>query len=379
MPDGLGSYPDLLASWDPELNEGFDPTALEDDSPHKAWWVCPDGHQWRASVANRALRRTNCPVCVDSAYQSTLSFETARRIVADSGPKHRWKVRVNERNWMEAFCRDPSDARKKEIPGYWWHKLIKQTGGDLAPIIGAEDIHALFRSEPRGLEIAAAACRALGVPSEHFFSALADVPSKDGDAPSVASSSAPSGPHRSRRPVKNRKARKEYSGPSAKPFPNLAASATVTFSDGVCVFRYDALGVRATVAPRGSSGVLEAPGSDLSGVYVLLGQPAPDRKTWAYAGKTATGFSQRMASHDSQKAEWNRAIMFTAARFDTPLLETELSWLEPRLIELLRKGKAVDCANRSRPKALLDDAQAAHLLPYLPVARAVIALCGVPL
>ncbi|MDT2009836.1 hypothetical protein FXW78_50045 [Rhodococcus opacus] len=53
--------PDLAAQWHPDLNTKT-PFGVTLNSHHKAWWICENGHPWRATVASRAAG-TGCPVC----------------------------------------------------------------------------------------------------------------------------------------------------------------------------------------------------------------------------------------------------------------------------------------------------------------------------
>lgn len=53
-------YPELAAQWHPTKNEL--PQATVAKSYGKAWWVCQEGHEWKALVDSRIAGR-GCPVC----------------------------------------------------------------------------------------------------------------------------------------------------------------------------------------------------------------------------------------------------------------------------------------------------------------------------
>ena len=55
----------LMAEWDWEKNNplGLSPNELVMGCGKKAWWKCASGHEWQASIANRAIRNTGCPYC----------------------------------------------------------------------------------------------------------------------------------------------------------------------------------------------------------------------------------------------------------------------------------------------------------------------------
>lgn len=58
--------PELIEEWDWEANdlEGWKPTEVRANQPIKARWTCKKcGHKWPASISNRAVGGTGCPVC----------------------------------------------------------------------------------------------------------------------------------------------------------------------------------------------------------------------------------------------------------------------------------------------------------------------------
>lgn len=54
--------PDLAAQWHPAHNSALTPQQVTAGSGKKAWWTCPKGHEWVATIADRAKGR-DCPVC----------------------------------------------------------------------------------------------------------------------------------------------------------------------------------------------------------------------------------------------------------------------------------------------------------------------------
>ncbi len=59
------THPELARQWHPALNGALEPRDVTYGAARKVWWLCPQGHAWRASVAARtnAKRPTGCPVC----------------------------------------------------------------------------------------------------------------------------------------------------------------------------------------------------------------------------------------------------------------------------------------------------------------------------
>jgi rubrerythrin len=59
--------PKLAAQWHPSRNTDRTAASVTAHSSHRAWWRCDDcGHEWQASVNNRA-RGAACPVCALTA------------------------------------------------------------------------------------------------------------------------------------------------------------------------------------------------------------------------------------------------------------------------------------------------------------------------
>lgn len=62
--------PRLAALWHPSLNGALTPKQVTAGSKKKVWWVCPEGHEWKAAVHARAGNRKNgCPVCAGNVSQ----------------------------------------------------------------------------------------------------------------------------------------------------------------------------------------------------------------------------------------------------------------------------------------------------------------------
>ena len=56
--------PKVAESWHPTLNGRLTPETVTVGSRRKVWWLCPEGHVWKAVVYSRAGRqRAGCPVC----------------------------------------------------------------------------------------------------------------------------------------------------------------------------------------------------------------------------------------------------------------------------------------------------------------------------
>lgn len=59
--DLASKLPSLAAQWHPFKNS-LTPAEVAPTSSKKAWWICPEGHEWFANINNRAFGN-GCPVC----------------------------------------------------------------------------------------------------------------------------------------------------------------------------------------------------------------------------------------------------------------------------------------------------------------------------
>ena len=55
------THPKLAEEWDYEKNDKK-PTDVVAGSHLYAWWICKDGHSWKAQIKSRA-KGTGCPKC----------------------------------------------------------------------------------------------------------------------------------------------------------------------------------------------------------------------------------------------------------------------------------------------------------------------------
>lgn len=99
--DLVTKRPDLAAQWHPTKNLML-PSEVAPTANKKAWWVCPEGHEWEASINNRAYGN-GCPVCKLPRGEAFAAEKRRRR--AEGRPvKHRPV--------------DPSRPSQSLVPGF---------------------------------------------------------------------------------------------------------------------------------------------------------------------------------------------------------------------------------------------------------------------
>ncbi|MBQ9032812.1 MAG: zinc-ribbon domain-containing protein, partial [Parasporobacterium sp.] len=55
--------PAIAAEWHPTRNDGLTPVDVRAQSNRKAWWICKNGHEWRATIQGRVVQNSRCPYC----------------------------------------------------------------------------------------------------------------------------------------------------------------------------------------------------------------------------------------------------------------------------------------------------------------------------
>ena len=60
-------YPELAAQWNTDRNGTLTPDQITPNSNKKVWWICPQGHEWMAIVANRTRKHSGCPYCANKS------------------------------------------------------------------------------------------------------------------------------------------------------------------------------------------------------------------------------------------------------------------------------------------------------------------------
>lgn len=62
------THPDILKKWDYERNQNISPRNITAGSSKKVWWICEEGHQWKAPVTS-IVNGGMCPVCCGQQVQ----------------------------------------------------------------------------------------------------------------------------------------------------------------------------------------------------------------------------------------------------------------------------------------------------------------------
>lgn len=96
----------LVAQWHPSRNRPLLPRHFTPGSDAKAWWLCERGHEWEASINNRAKGR-GCPYCRGRRAHPGRNLATERPAVAAE-----WDRDLNPDR--------PEDHTPASLHAAWW-------------------------------------------------------------------------------------------------------------------------------------------------------------------------------------------------------------------------------------------------------------------
>jgi hypothetical protein len=105
--DSLQSeYPELANQWHPDKNEQLTPDDVTFGSGKKVWWLCSNGHEWKA-VINSRRSGMGCPYCAGQKPTKDRNFATE------------YPELLNEWNW-EKNTKRPEEFTPRSSSKVWW-------------------------------------------------------------------------------------------------------------------------------------------------------------------------------------------------------------------------------------------------------------------
>jgi hypothetical protein len=130
--------PGLVKEWHPSANPGLTPRNVTIAYPRKVWWICSEGHEWKATIKCR-MKGNGCPLCEQNKNNHPLQEEKNSAWQEETIPARATSAQPNI--FVEL---DPSDAnidhdfRKSrrfmvaatailEVPssGHWFYAQIR--------------------------------------------------------------------------------------------------------------------------------------------------------------------------------------------------------------------------------------------------------------
>ncbi|MCR5321694.1 MAG: DUF2726 domain-containing protein [Lachnospiraceae bacterium] len=124
--DLLTLFPEISKEWDYEKNGDLQPSDISSKSGIKVWWKCSEGHEWKATVGNRAHNNSGCPRCnienVNSFCEQAV-FYYIRKAFPDA-------INSDQHLGIELDIYIPSIKTAVEYDGEVWHNSEKRKKND---------------------------------------------------------------------------------------------------------------------------------------------------------------------------------------------------------------------------------------------------------
>ena len=119
-------FPQLAAEWHPTKNGDLRPTDVSFGQAKKVWWLCPEGHEYPATINHRTSGSgTNCPKC-NSGRQTSFAEQAVYFYVNKVYPDAINRYSDIFSNGMELDIYIPSIKLAIEYDGVAWHKEDKR-------------------------------------------------------------------------------------------------------------------------------------------------------------------------------------------------------------------------------------------------------------
>lgn len=115
------THPALAKEWHPTKNLPLTPEQVTYGRGNKVWWICPEGHEYRATILHRASGGTNCPVC-NSGRQTSFAEQAVFYYVKKAYPDAINRYTEIFQKGMELDIYIPSLKLGIEYDGEAWHR-----------------------------------------------------------------------------------------------------------------------------------------------------------------------------------------------------------------------------------------------------------------
>jgi Zn finger protein HypA/HybF involved in hydrogenase expression len=114
------THPELAEEWHPTKNKDLKLSKVSYGSGKKAWWICPNGHDFQATINHRSSG-TGCPVC-HSGRQTSFAEQATYFYVKQLYPDAISRYTSSFLGRMELDIYIPSINYAIEYDGEAWHK-----------------------------------------------------------------------------------------------------------------------------------------------------------------------------------------------------------------------------------------------------------------
>lgn len=115
--------PDLVEEWEEDKNGDKTPNDYTTGSKELIWWKCKTcGHEWKASISNRATKKSGCPKCMQynrTSFPEQALYYYISRVFSDTENSYTKPFRPRK---MELDIFIPCIRTGIEYDGKAWHK-----------------------------------------------------------------------------------------------------------------------------------------------------------------------------------------------------------------------------------------------------------------
>lgn len=86
-------FPEVAAQWHPTKNAPLSPSNVSQKSSKLVWWLCKNGHEWRAKIGTRTVQKLGCKAC---QREKNLLVKRSPEIAAEWHPTKNIGIDVND-------------------------------------------------------------------------------------------------------------------------------------------------------------------------------------------------------------------------------------------------------------------------------------------
>ncbi len=119
------THPQIAKEWHPSKNKNLTPSNVTYGYGKKVWWLCPNGHEYQATVNKRTSGDgTNCPIC-NSGRQTSFAEQAFYFYIKKAYPDTISRYTAEFLGRMELDIYIPSIKLAIEYDGEAWHRENK--------------------------------------------------------------------------------------------------------------------------------------------------------------------------------------------------------------------------------------------------------------
>ena len=139
------THPELAEEWHSVLNEGLTTQEVSAGSGKKVWWQCEKGHEWQATIVNRA-KVSGCPTCNSNGTSFPEQCLFFYLLKAFPNCLNRYQMGTDE---IDIFI--PEIGLAIEYDGFYWHE--SKLGKDIEKSQRIATMYKILRIREEGLPL----------------------------------------------------------------------------------------------------------------------------------------------------------------------------------------------------------------------------------